>query len=498
MNTSHERRLVLQQNPDILKGILRGIEKEGLRVDALGHLADTPHPQAIGSALTNSHITTDYAEALLELITEPRARVEDMLQELADIHTFVAGKLDQEIIWNQSMPALLPADKDIAIAWYGKSNTGMLKHVYRRGLAERYGKPMQCIAGVHYNFSLPDGIWPLLNVCGDNLQDQRSNGYLALIRNFTRYSWLLMYLFGASPVLDANFLQGGRSNNLDLQLCYNDLDTFVMRMYHAAVTPWPDYEKLGTHRDGEWIQLNTHILQIENEYYSSIRPKRTTQRSERPATALAQRGVEYIEVRCLDIDPESPTGISEQSCRFLDTFLLFCTVQDSPFFPDGGYCQDSKNNFATVVREGRRPGLMLTNQQKQSVSLQDWGREILESLLPYAHMLDQALDTQGHTEAVHAQLRKLDDPEQTPSAQLLNHLRETGLSFHDYALQRSREHHETLLAHPLPADKQAAFEQQAKDSLQTQIDIEAQDRESFEDYVQRYERNLIPPEVENS
>src|SRR5690606_26801713 len=264
---------------------------------------------------------------------------------------------------------------------------------------------------VHYNFSLPDGIWPLLNVCGDNLQDQRSNGYLALIRNFTRYSWLLMYLFGASPVLDANFLQG-RSNNLDkidddtltmpwatslrmsdlgyhnkeaqaeLQLCYNDLDTFVMRMYHAAVTPWPDYEKLGTHRDGEWIQLNTHILQIENEYYSSIRPKRTTQRSERPATALAQRGVEYIEVRCLDIDPESPTGISEQTCRFLDTFLLFCTIQDSPFFPDGGYCQDSKNNFATVVREGRRPGLMLTNQQKQSVKLQDWGHEILESLLP--------------------------------------------------------------------------------------------------------------------
>ncbi|MBX7021353.1 glutamate--cysteine ligase, partial [Providencia rettgeri] len=283
----------------------------------------------------------------------------------------------------------------------------------------------------------------------------------------------------------------------ELQLCYNDLDTFVMRMYHAAVTPWPDYEKLGTHRDGEWIQLNTHILQIENEYYSSIRPKRTTQRSEHPATALAQRGVEYIEVRCLDIDPESPTGISEQTCRFLDTFLLFCAVQDSPFFPDGGYCQDSKNNFATVVREGRRPGLMLTNQQKQAVSLQQWGREILESLLPYAHMLDHALDTDGHTQAVQAQMRKLDDPERTPSAQLLKRLHETGLSFHDYALQRSREHHASLLAHPLPADKQAAFEQQAADSLQAQLDIEAQDQESFEDYVQRYERNLIPPEIQN-
>ena len=525
MTTSHHRQLALQQNPDILRGILRGIEKEGLRVDAQGRLARTPHPQAVGSALTNERITTDYAESLLELITRPHTRVEDLLQELRDIHTFVAGKLDQEMIWNQSMPATLPDEKDIAIAWYGTSNTGMLKHVYRRGLAERYGKTMQCIAGVHYNFSLPDAIWPLLGAPGESLQDQRSNGYLALIRNFTRHSWLLMYLFGASPALASSFLHG-RPSTLDhvdadtltmpwatslrmsdlgyhnkeaqaeLQLCYNDLDTFVMRMYHAAVTPWPDYEKIGTHRNGEWIQLNTHILQIENEYYSSIRPKRTTARCERPATALAQRGVEYIEVRCMDIDPESPVGISEQTCRFLDTFLLYCAAEDSPYFPDGGYCQDSKNNFATVVREGRRPGLTLINQQKQVVTLQDWGRDVLQELLPYARLLDQALDTQAHTQAVQAQLGKLVDPEQTPSAQLLARLRESGLSFHDYSLQRSREHHAALLSEPLQPAAQAAYEEQAAESLLEQARIEARDEVPFEEYVRLYERNLVPPELQ--
>src|SRR5690606_13889187 len=110
----------------------------------------------------------------------------------------------------------------------------------------------------------------------------------------------------------------------DLQLCYNDLETFLARMYAAVTTPWPAYQAIGTHRNGEWIQLNTNVLQIENEYYSNIRPKRSTGRCERPAMALAERGVQYIEVRCLDIDPFAPVGITPVTSRFMDAFLLFC------------------------------------------------------------------------------------------------------------------------------------------------------------------------------
>ncbi|RYF48918.1 MAG: glutamate--cysteine ligase, partial [Comamonadaceae bacterium] len=160
----------------------------------------------MGAALTHASVTTDYSEALLELITTTHGSVDSMLAELSRVHRFVYEELGAEMIWNQSMPAHLPAEADIPIAWYGTSNTGMLKHVYRRGLAERYGKTMQCIAGVHYNFSLPDAVWDILDIPGENAQDRRSTGYIALIRNFTRYSWLLMYLFGASPAVSKAFM----------------------------------------------------------------------------------------------------------------------------------------------------------------------------------------------------------------------------------------------------------------------------------------------------
>ena len=275
-----------------------------------GQLALTPHPARLGSALTNEHVTTDYSESLLELITGTHRDVDALLGELSDTHRHVYSVLGQELIWNQSMPATLPGEADIPIAWYGTSNTGMLKHVYRRGLAERYGKTMQCIAGVHYNYSLADGLWDVLDTEPGTTQDRRSRGYIGLIRNFTRYSWLLMYLFGAAPALARDFLRGhehplqslgdhtlylphatslrmsdlGYQNKAQsqLKLCYNDLDTFLGRLFDAVTQPWPDYQKIGTHRDGQWIQLNTNVLQIENEYYSSIRP------SAPPAAASAR------------------------------------------------------------------------------------------------------------------------------------------------------------------------------------------------------------------
>src|SRR3546814_249435 len=204
----------------------------------------------------------------------------------------------------------------------------------------------------------------------------------------------------------------------ELQLCYNDLETFLTRLHAAATTPWPAYKAIGTHRNGEWIQLNTNIIQIENEYYSNIRPKRTTGRGERPATALAERGVQYIEVRCLDIDPASPIGISADTSRFMDAFLLFCAIEPSPSFANNGFCTDSHDNFGTVVKEGRKPGLILA-KEGQPISLPDWGTELIERITPYARLLDHALDSGNrYTQAVLAQQAKLTDSALTPSASL--------------------------------------------------------------------------------
>ncbi|ARP88040.1 glutamate--cysteine ligase [Bordetella genomosp. 9] len=517
------RRLArLDANRELLARTLRGIEKEGLRVDAGGHLASTPHPAALGSALTHERITTDYSEALLELITGTHDNVAGLIGELEDVHRFVYANLDGELIWNQSMPAALPDEADIPIAWYGTSNTGMLKHVYRRGLAYRYGKTMQCIAGVHYNFSLDDRIWPLLELPGGNDQDRRSAGYIALIRNFTRYSWLLMYLFGAAPALSKDFLRGrshplqtldadtlylpyatslrmgdlGYQNKAQSQLkpCYNDLSTFLQRLHAAVTMPWPAYEAIGTHRDGQWVQLNTNILQIENEYYSSIRPKRATGRCERPITALAERGVQYVEVRCLDIDPFQPVGIAAETSRFVDAFLLFCAASDSPFFDEQGFCSRSADNFSRVVNEGRKPGLELARDGK-AIALRVWGKELLDRILPYAEVLDAAYGGQAYRQAVAAQAVKLDETDATPSARLLEDLRRTGASFLQYTLEQSRRHAEALRATPLPADKTAAYNAMARDSLQAQAAIEASDTVDFDTYVLRYHQALKAPDA---
>ncbi len=520
MSSSPPRSGRLRQDLHLLASIKRGIEKEGLRVDAAGRLALTPHPQSLGSALTNSRITTDYSEALLELITGTHSSVESLLQELEETHRFVARQLKDELIWNQSMPPELPAEEDIPIGWYGTSNSGMLKHVYRRGLAYRYGKAMQCIAGVHYNVSFPDRLWDLVGIEGISLEHQRSKGYLALIRNFTRYSWLLMYLFGASPAVSRSFLADrphslqefdahtlylpwatslrmsdlGYQNKAqsDLQLCYNDLETFLQRMYTAVTTPWEAYERLGTKRNGEWIQLNTNVLQIENEYYSSIRPKRTTLRGERPATALAERGVEYIEVRCLDIDPWSPVGIRAETCRFLDAFLLFCAAEESPFFPGNGHCSVSQDNFATVVREGRKPGLAL-KRGDTTISLRDWGEELIAGIRPYAEMLDEAYGHKRHVMALEHQLQKVHNTELTPSARVLHTLREGNTDLHACMLQISKTHHETLLSGPLDPELLERYIQEAAASIEEQRALEAADTESFDEYVARFHAALRAP-----
>jgi len=514
-----QRIALLQTQRPLLTGILRGIEKEGLRVDLQGRLAMTSHPCVLGAALTHPRITTDYSESLLELITGTHTEVASLLDELRLTHRHVASVLDEagELIWNHSMPGTLPPEADIPIAWYGTSNSGMLKHVYRRGLALRYGKTMQCIAGVHYNFSLPEALWEQLDLPGDTPAARRSAGYIALIRNFTRYSWLLMYLFGAAPMAARDFLHGDlrglhtldaetlflpyatslRMSDLGYQSpaqarltpCYNDLDTFLAQLRDAVTQPWPEYERFGTQRDGQWLQLNPYLLQIENEYYSTVRPKRVTRRGERPLNALAERGVQYVEVRCLDIDPFEPVGIAADTALFLDVFLLYCALQDSPPFHPDGYCRRSRDNFAQVVRAGRTPGLRL-QRDGTSIGLAQWGHELLTAMTGCAELLDATYGGAHHTRALAAQHDKLTDPQLTPSARLLERLRTRGQTFREALLELSSEHARTLRAEPLSEAEHATYVELARHAHAEQAALEASDAIPFDEYVVRYHNSL--------
>ena len=182
----------------LLWSACRGIEKESLRVSREGALSQETHPASLGSPLTHPNITTDFSEAQLELITNVHNSPEALMDELDKIHRFTYQSLNSEILWTSSMPCDLVGDQDIPIGRYGSSNIALAKNIYRRGLGNRYGRLMQTISGIHYNFSLPEGFWKTYAEAHSSKDHQklRDKAYFALIRNFRRYSWLLIYLFG--------------------------------------------------------------------------------------------------------------------------------------------------------------------------------------------------------------------------------------------------------------------------------------------------------------
>ncbi|WP_025598113.1 glutamate--cysteine ligase [Burkholderia sp. WSM2230] len=504
------------QRDALLRG-LRGIERESLRVTHEGQLALTPHPRALGSALTHPSLTTDYSEALLELITPAEHDVALTLEKLDTLHRFVYAELGDEILWNNSMPGLLPdTDEGIPIANYGTSNIGKLKYVYRIGLALRYGRTMQCIAGIHYNYSLNEEVWRLLHADQQSTAsavDFQSERYLALIRNFRRTNWLLMYLFGASPALDRRFLRErkhtletfdadtlyrpyatslrmsdlGYSNTTAQAALHADYDTlpgYLDALAKAVSQPYPAYEAIGTQRDGEWVQINTNVLQIENEFYSTIRPKRVTYPGERPLHALAARGVQYVEVRCMDIDPFEPVGISLETSRFLDAYLLVCALDDSAPLPPPAYCE-ANQNFARVTTEGRKPGLELTRDGR-AIAMSEWADELFVKIDAAAAALDALQGGDAHARSVAVQRVKLADPSLTPSARVLQTMRDKQQSFLEFGLEQSEAHAAHFRARPLEAGVAQEFADLAAQSLEQQAKLEREEVGSFDAFVAAY------------
>src|SRR5687768_1611137 len=165
--------LVNAREHGVLSGGLKGADGEALRVTPSGRISHASHPRALGSALTHPHVTTDYSEALIELVTPPFPRAWELQQYLCDIHQFVYSELGDELLWATSMPCGIKDDGEIPIARYGSSNIGRMKHVYRVGLGLRYGRMMQAISGVHFNYSFPDRLWPVLEaVAASKLRGQ--------------------------------------------------------------------------------------------------------------------------------------------------------------------------------------------------------------------------------------------------------------------------------------------------------------------------------------
>lgn len=501
-------------NAGCLHRINHGVEKESLRINHASDLAQTRHPQLLGSALTHPYITTDYSEALLEFITPVFEHINDMLFFLSELHSYTAKHLDNELMWCSSMPALLKDDENIPVARYGSSNIAHMKHVYRVGLGYRYGRAMQTIAGIHYNFSLPKNFWEYVNL-NDKSDHPVADGYMALIRNFKRYSWLLLYLFGSSPMVDRTFLRQnkyqleplgkdtlylpwatslrmspfGYTNEVQdqLNISYDNIDAYIKTLSKAINTPWYLYEKIGVRHVNQYRQLNCNILQIENEYYNSIRPKCIMHSGEKPLDAL-RRKIEYVEVRCLDINPLLPLGLDDTTACFMDIFLTFCAINDSPVFSSEEN-RIIKENYQTVVMTGRKPKLCLDVFKKHrihAVPLQEQGRFLLDEMYAIATALDTTHQSTRYKESLAVQLDKINDSNLTPSSQILDLTRKNGDSFIETMLKLSEQHNQYFKDNPLAPEREQYFQQLASQSHKDQNKIEEEDSITFDDFLKNY------------
>jgi glutamate--cysteine ligase len=518
-----ERRLATLVNsgePQVLQGGRKGVEKESLRVVPDGNLAYSPHPVALGSALTNEHITTDFSEALIELVTPAFTQSWELLQYLLDLHQFVYRHLGDELLWATSMPCAIDGDDAIPIAQYGTSNVGRMKTVYRNGLGLRYGRMMQAISGVHFNYSFPQRFWEAYAVVRESHdagQEFISAGYFDLLRNYRRYGWIVLYLFGVSPVVCKSFLRGrdpGLSqlssgtlyepyatslrmsdigyrnrNQAGLSVSVNSLDEYIRDLTRAITTPHPPYQALGVKVKGpngdEYRQLNANILQIENEYYSFIRPKRVARSGERPTKALRRAGVEYVEVRALDVSAFDPVGVNQNKLRFLEAFLALCVLKESPLISSSDETQLDRNHV-TVARRGREPGLALWRDGRD-VAMRDWAREIIDSMTGICEILDRGDPLKPYGNALAVQAAKLDNVALTPSARLLTELTATGESFFAQALRMSKLHKDYFLEMYAPNQgRLGEFAAAAKESLERQRGLETGHEESFDSYLARY------------
>lgn len=501
----------------LLKSGLMGLEREALRVTPDNQIAQSDHPAAYGSPLTNRWITTDYSEALLELITPPCHGVAEVYRFTEQLHHFVSQSLGTDLLWNGSMPCRLQGEASVRLAHYGSSNAAQMKTVYRRGLGYRYGRIMQVIAGIHFNYSFSDEFWRAYQpLVGDeqSLQTFISEAYFGLLRNLQRIGWIIPYLFGTSPAVDRSFLDGkptslepfdaetyfgpwatslrmgdigyqnNKENEIGLKACYDNLEEYLETIIYAIDTEYPGYARIGVKVNGEYRQLNANILQIENEYYSTVRPKQIVLPNEPPALALIRRGVRYVELRSLDVNPFSAVGIEPYQLRFVEALFAYGLLQDSPNILPWERVEIDKNEML-VAQYGRKPGLKLMRNGHE-VTLREWGEELITAMIPICERLDEGESGAPYSRALQQCAAVVEDVDKSLSARVLREMHCRGESYIAFMRRRSEMQQQLYQPQPLDPVWRQRFEAEVSRSNQARAAIEAADTLSFDDYLTEY------------
>lgn len=452
-----------------------GLEKESQRITELGDLALTDHPSVFGDKLENPYITTDFSECQLELITPPAETIEETYEQLKNIQIEVEKEIKGELLWPLSMPPRLPDEDQIPIARFNNSREGRKKEIYRNGLALRYGKKRQMISGLHYNFSLSDSMLEFLYKSFGKEEEKRSfinKIYFTVIRNYLRYRWLLIYLFGVSPVAHPTYYSAiyqelelikdccpeccniineykqfstslrvsrfGYSNPYPSKynIYFNNIEEYLLKLRKLLSLKSEKYRKLGIYKDGKQLQLNDNLLQTESEFYCSIRPKQINKKDETMLDALEERGVEYLEVRILDLNPFEKVGISIEQLYFLQVFMLFCLFEENKIITKSELDKINNNHNLSAMC-GRNPNLELYKYDNNKISLQEWGRDIFNKLRLIALLMDQSISEKKYQLCVEHEYEKIMNPFLLPSSLIQREMKENKESYLDFGIRRA-------------------------------------------------------------
>ncbi len=353
------KKIVRENNlEELFSRVKIGLEKEGQRVFKNGIISKTPHPKVFGHRHEHPYIQTDFAESQLELITTPENSEKDVVRILNAIHEVALKNLpEDEYIWPLSMPSILPNEEDIQVAQFANKRDVE----YREYLVEKYGKYKQMVSGIHYNFQIDDELMKKISeITNTPLVEVKNSVYMKLARQFLRYQWLLVYLYGASPSAEDKYFsdnnkpdgfvrslrtsQYGYVNEKDIVVSYDSLEKYI-----EDLTGYVKNKK----------------LIAEKEFYSSVRF-----RGEDTVAKFPQKGIKYMEFRLFDLNPFAPFGILEKDVRFIHLFLktlVWIEEVDKKNSQKIGYEYSEKTALSNPlsVSEYLEEGLWLLNQMKE-------------------------------------------------------------------------------------------------------------------------------------
>lgn len=410
----------LFSSKEILNGNF-GIERETLRVDENGYLAKTDHPEEFGDKAHNPYITTDFSESQIEVITPALSDIKETYNFTRALYDIVAMEIGDEYLWPESMPCIIPDDKDIPVAKF--SNHSKEAQEYREKLLLKYGGKKQLISGIHYNFSFDDAIIERLYEDSEknlSYKEFKNSIYLKVARNYLRYRWLIVYLLGASPIVHESFIDSCKCPLKKIKCNeYSSLGAISHRNgkcgYKNKVDLFPSYNSVDEHLESINQYINDELIESHKELYSQIRLKPSDTRNFKES--LLNDGIKYLEYRTIDINPFEKGGISLEDLRFLQIFNIYLLIKEESDFKN--WQEEALENQQLIAVHGIDD--IELKQDGKVINRIDFGLEILNEVMSVNNELNL-----GFEDIINNMIDKVKDSKLTYSYKITERINEEG------------------------------------------------------------------------